>query len=73
MGLKEILKLSWIKFFVIIVLLIASYYGVLSSAPFGPTLPTTWYIFVALFFIILIYLVISIIATLYIRYRTKKP
>ena len=69
MGVKEFLKLSWIKVIIIFVLLIIFYYGVLSSAVFGPSLPINWYVFATLFFITLIYFVISIIATIYLKYK----
>ncbi len=66
---KEIFKLSWIKFIIIIILLIVLYYGVFSSAIFGPILPVNWYIFATLFFIVLIYFVISLIVTIYLKYK----
>ncbi len=69
MGLKEVLRLSWIKFIIIIILLIVFYYGVYQSAVFGPTRPINWYIFATLFFIVLIYFVISLIVTIYLKYK----
>jgi len=69
MGAKEFLKLSWIKAIIIFVLLILFYYGINSSAVFGPSLPTNWYIFMTLFFITFIYFVISIIVTVYLKYN----
>jgi hypothetical protein len=71
MSAKEILKLSWIKFIVIIILLIVIYYIILHSTPIGPTLPIHWYILVALFIIILIYLFVSIIATIYLKVKSN--
>ena len=69
MGVKEILRLSWIKVIIIVVLLILFYYGVWSSALIGSLIQPNWTIFATLFFITLIYFVISITATIYLKVK----
>jgi hypothetical protein len=70
MGIEEILRLDRIRVIAIIILLVIFYSGIFANTYIGPQAPSVgWYVFTGLFLITLVYFVISIIATIYLKYR----